>query len=151
METIFVDPFFINVILPFLLIFVVVFAILKKTQVLGDNKGVDLIVSLVLSFLFVTVPYAVGFTQKFIPIVSVFIVIILGFYLIFGFLGLHTARGLLITLGILFGLAFIGALLWVTGLWDKIKVNSSIIGTIIMIIVLGGAIALVVVLSGKTK
>ena len=151
METIFTDPFFINAILPFLLIFVVTFAILKKTQVLGNNKGADLIVSLVLAFLFVTVPYAVGFTQKFIPIVSVFIVIILSFYLIFGFLGLHQVKGLLITLGILFGLAFIGALLWVTGLWDKIKINSSIIGTIIMIIVLGGAIALVVVLSEKSK
>lgn len=148
-QTVFMDPFVINVILPFLLIFVVVFAILRKTKVLGENKFADLIVALVIGFLFVGVPQVVGVTLKLIPIISVFIVIILCYYLIFGFLNIHTAPGILIGLGIAFGIAFIGAILWATGVLDKIAPNETVIGTVIMVVVLGAAVALVFAIGGK--
>ena len=88
-ETIFMDPFFTNIILPFLLVFVVIFAILRKSQVLGDNKFADVIVAAVIAFIFVGVPTVVGFTMRLLPIITVLIVIILCYYLIFGFLGIH--------------------------------------------------------------
>lgn len=150
-ETIFMDPFVINVILPFLLLFVVSFAILRKTKVLGENKFADVIVAIVIAFLFVAVPQAVGLTLKIIPIISVFLVIILCYYLIFGFLEIHKTPGILIALGIIFGLAFIGAILWATGVWEKIVINEKIIGTIIMIVVLGAAVALVFAIGGKNS
>lgn len=150
-ETIFMDPFVINVILPFLLIFVVGFAILRKTKVLGENKFADVLVAMIIAFLFVAVPQVVGVTLRLIPIISVFIVIILCYYLIFGFLEIHKTTGILIALGIIFGLAFIGSVLWAIGVLEKIIVNEKIIGTIIMIIVLGGAVALVFAIGGSKK
>lgn len=150
-ETIFMDPFVINVILPFLLLFVVSFAILRKTKVLGENKFADVLVAMVIAFLFIAVPQAVGVTLKIIPIISVFLVIILCYYLIFGFLEIHRTSGALIALGIIFALAFIGTILWATGVLEKILINEKIIGTIIMIIVLGGAIALVFAIGGTKK
>jgi len=143
------NPFFTDIILPFLLIFVVIFAILRKSQVLGDNKFADTIVAAVIAFIFVGVPTAVGFTMKLLPVITVLVVILLCYYLIFGFLGIHKNSGIMIGLGILFGIAFIGTILWATGVWQKISVNEGLIGSIIMLVVLGGAIALVVAIGGN--
>lgn len=145
------NPFFTDIILPFLLVFVVIFAVLRKSQALGDNKFADTIVAVVIAFIFVGVPQVVGFTMKLLPIITVLIVIILCYYLIFGFLGIHRAPGVMIALGILFGVAFIGTILWATGVWEKISVNEGLIGSIIMLVVLGGAIALVVAIGGSKK
>ena len=46
---IFDNPFFTEMLLPFLLVFVVVFAILQKTKILGEEKAqIDAIVALLL-------------------------------------------------------------------------------------------------------
>lgn len=145
------NPFFTDIILPFLLVFVVIFAVLRKSQVLGDNKFADTIVAVVVAFIFVGVPAAVGFTMKLLPIITVLVVIILCYYLIFGFLGIHKSSGIMIALGIIFGIAFIGTILWATGVWAKISVNEGLIGSIIMLVVLGGAIAVVVAVGGSKK
>jgi len=140
------NPFFLNVILPFLLIFVVVYAILEKSNILGTGKkNANLIVALVIGFIFIGVQSFVGFTLKIIPIVAIFLIILLCYFLIFGFIGISGNKGIQIALGIIFGLAFIASILWATGLLAKItasSINSDVIGVIVLIIILGGAIAL---------
>src|SRR3990167_2130236 len=66
-----------SVVLPFLLIFALFYALLDKTKVLGDNKFVHAAVSLVLAFLFVSSLGAVKFLTAFLPLISVLIIIIL--------------------------------------------------------------------------
>lgn len=145
------NPFVSNIILPFLLIFVVVFAILEKTKILGDDKKyADIIVALVIGFMFIAVQSFVGFTLRFIPIVSVFIVVLLSYFLIFGFIGVHETKELKTTMMIIFGLAFIAAVLWATGLlakWTASTSKADFVGVVTLVIIIGAAIALT--LSGK--
>lgn len=120
------NPFFQRVILPFLLIFVVVFAILEKTAILGkERRQVNAIVSFVFALIFVSVPYAVAVTTDVIPIVAVSIVIILAFMLVIGFIGGTEkgglSKGLRVTVGIVFGITLIITVLWATGGLPHIK------------------------------
>ncbi|MBS3063924.1 MAG: hypothetical protein J4445_00545 [DPANN group archaeon] len=78
-----------SVVLPFLLIFALSYALLDKTKVLGDNKFVHAAVSLVLAFLFVSSLGAVKFLTAFLPLISVLILIILFIILIFRFVGVQ--------------------------------------------------------------
>ncbi|MBU2497098.1 MAG: hypothetical protein KJ767_03510 [Nanoarchaeota archaeon] len=50
-----------DVVLPFILIFAVIFAILEKSKVLGQNKAVHAIVSLALAFFAISNPWLNGF------------------------------------------------------------------------------------------
>lgn len=148
------SPFLTNLLLPFLLVFVVVFAILEKTNLLGEGKRTtNLIVALVISLLFVGVQSVVGFTIRLLPIVAVFLVILLGYFLIFGFIGLHASKGLQVALGIIFGIALIAAVLWATGLLTKFTggFTAETVGIVIFVGIIGAAIALVLSIPTKTS
>lgn len=147
-----VHPFFTNVILPFLLIFVVIYAILEKSAVLGpDKRYANLLVAIIIGLLFVGVQSVVGFTLRVIPLVAMLIMILLCFYLIVGFIGLEKAKGITIALGLIFGIAFMIILLWASGLLGRIvgEVRSEVIGIVAIVATLGAAIALV--LTGQKK
>ncbi len=49
----------IDVLLPFVLVFTIVFAVLQKSKILGDKKNFNVVISLVLGLLFVA-PHVVG-------------------------------------------------------------------------------------------
>jgi len=71
-----------DVLLPFLLLFAVVFAILTNTRALGDNKGVNLVISLVLAllgirFAFVTDFFAIIFANLGIAIAGLVVMLIM--------------------------------------------------------------------------
>lgn len=148
-------PFLTNVILPFLLIFVVVFAILERTELLGKGKkSANLLVALIIGILFIGVQSAVGFTLKIIPLVAMLIMILLCIYLIFGFMELHRSRWLQITLGIIFGIAFMVIVLWASNLLSRmveIPARANTIAIITLMAALGAAIALVLVPGTKTS
>lgn len=154
------NPFLTNVILPFLLVFVVLFAILEKVEILGkEKKNTNIIVALVIALLFVGVQKAVGFTVAIIPLIAVLIMILLCFYLIFGFVGIHEARGIKIMLGIIFGIAFIVIILWAAQCGQQTclqrmfgsAIKSNTIAIITLVAVLGGAIALVVAVPKRSS
>lgn len=147
------SPFLTNLLLPFLLVFVVVFAILEKTNLLGEGKkSANLIVALIIGLLFIGVQSVVGFTIRLLPLVAVFLVILLGYFLIFGFIGLHVSKGLQLVLGIVFGIALIIAVLWATGILKNLTatpITAETIALVVFIGIIGGAIALI--LSIPTK
>lgn len=148
------SPFLSNVLLPFLLVFVIIFALLEKTNLLGSGKrAANLIVALVIALLFIGVQGVVGFTVRLLPLVAVFVVILLGYFLIFGFIGIHESKGLKVALGIIFGIALIAAVLWATGLLDKLSegagADPAVVAIGVFVAIVGGAIALV--LSTPTK
>ena len=131
--TILQNEFFTNILLPFILVFAIVYAILDKTEILGtDKRGPNGLISLAISLIFVGVPAATGLTTKLIPIVSIFIVIIFSLLLVLGFIrgfGQEEGKPLFTKafMGWMTGLlitAFIIAIAWSTGLFEKVKATS---------------------------
>ena len=67
-ETILSSPFVVEILLPFLLVFVVVFAVLQKSEVLGRGKRqVDALVALAVALIFISVGRAVDIVLDLIP------------------------------------------------------------------------------------
>lgn len=123
--TILSSPFFTELLLPFLLVFVVVFAILQKTQILGaGKKQIDAMVALVIGLLLVSFGYAVNIITSLIPFLAIAVVAILVFMIIYGMsftsgtFKMH--KGVMIAIGILAAIGVIVTLLIATGSWDYV-------------------------------
>ena len=79
-ETLFTSALFVETVLPFLLVFTIVFAVLEKTKILGDGqKRVDAIVALVIGLIFVAFGNATDIVVRMIPVLGVALVVILVF------------------------------------------------------------------------
>ena len=81
-----ISPFFVNIILPFVLVFTLVFAILEKTRLLGENKQIDAIVGVVIGLFLISVPGPRDIVILLMPFLAVSIVILLVFMIIYGFI-----------------------------------------------------------------
>jgi hypothetical protein len=71
----------------FLLVFIVLFAILHKVKILGDNKWVQLFVSLIIASLFITLAGTVEYVRTVVPWIAVLIVSLVFVLLITGIIG----------------------------------------------------------------
>ena len=71
----------------FLFVFVVSYALLAKTKILGENNFVHLFVSFFLATIFIVVPSAVRFTQIALPWVAVLIISLVVILMILAFVG----------------------------------------------------------------
>lgn len=126
MVTILSSPFFIETVLPFLLIFTVVFAILQKSGILGkDKKQIDALVGLVIGLIVISFARAVGIINNLLPFLAVSIVIILVFLILISMFSIREGEfkipDSLKNVGIgLTALAVTIAVLIVTGAWDYI-------------------------------
>jgi hypothetical protein len=156
------NPILTDAVYPFLLIFFLIYAILRKTQLFGDDsKQTDALISLAIALIFVTFSNAVGIVQKLMPVLAIMAVVILMFMILMGFisggkegfvipLGVRIAGGIIILIVILISMTVI------VGWWDKamefIQGNGSsqIISTAIFLVFIGGAVA-VVLSVGKNK
>jgi len=88
---------FFEILLPLVLIFTIVFAILQTTKILGGRKNIDAIIGVVLGLLLVRSTKAVDVINSFLPNVALTMVVILMILLVIGvFLGEKTewAHGL---------------------------------------------------------
>jgi hypothetical protein len=154
-ETILSSPFFIEMVLPFILVFTIVFAILQKTEVLGKGKKqIDAIVSLVTGLIVVSFGWATGFITKLMPILAVALVVILVFMILFGSLfksgDFAVQKGLKIAIGIIIGVALIVGVIYAAGAWDFMinlfsgEAGPGLISNIVFIALIIGAIAVVI-------
>ena len=146
-----------NYILPFVLVFTLIFAILQKTQLLGEGKKQnDSLVALVIGLILIAFPFARDIVVKLMPFLAVSIAILLVFMLGYGFIyqgKVEMHKWLKISLLIIFGLALITAVLFITGDWNS--VYNFVFGgdsggfwiNILLVIIMAGAI--VAVLKGK--
>ena len=106
------DYGFFDIILPFLLIFTLTYAVLQKTRILGQkSKNLNIIVALVLGLLFLQNTFLLASLQNFLPNVSFFIVGILMFLLIVGVIMGDSFTGGFNSVGWATGIA-LAALLW---------------------------------------
>jgi hypothetical protein len=137
----------------FLLVFIVVYAILMKTGVLGDNKGVSLFISLILASFFIANTQMVEFVEFSSSWFVVFLICALFIMMFLGFIGKDSLKLVAENKGItwaVFGLLIVGFIVsgsmvfnWVIE-WDKIQ---AWLGTdwfgLILLIVIGGVVAFV--------
>jgi hypothetical protein len=132
--TILQNDFVVYGILPFLLVFVVVFAILQKSRILGEGKKqVDAIVALVIGLIVISFGNAVGIIVGLSTFMAVASVVILVFMILYGMVykegefDLH--KNVKLAFGFLIALAVVIAVLIQTGYW----------GTLYDFFLLGGA------------
>jgi hypothetical protein len=123
MATILQNPFFVEIILPFILVFTVVFAVLQKAQILGKDKNqVDALVALTVGLIFVSFAWATDIVVSLIPFLVVSLVVILIFMLLAGMLfqpgkfELH--KNIRFTVIGIVAVALVIAVLVVTNAWD---------------------------------
>ena len=121
-DTIFQSWIFKDYILPFLLIFALVFAILEKTKILGeDKKQVNAIIAFVIGMIFVSVLYPKEVVGNLILFLTVAIVVVFVFLLLYGFVVADKKEGFKLegwlkwTFAGIIGVAVIIAVVWATG------------------------------------
>jgi signal transduction histidine kinase len=123
-STILSNPFVLELVLPFLLIFVLVFAILQKSKILGEGKTqIDAIVSLVVALIFIAVGKYTGIITNLIPIIAIALIVVLVFLLLLGsfFQGkIELNKNLNVILMILAAVVVVVALIYSSGSWDYI-------------------------------
>ncbi len=113
---------FYDVALPFLLIFTIFFAILSKIGLFGeDKKNINVIVSLVVAFLFVRVTDLVELTNQFLPKISFIALVLLSILILIGIFGANLEWK-----GIPMSIAFIVALV---GVGYSIFSSTGLIGS----------------------
>jgi len=109
-----------DVLLPFLLVFTLAFGVLDKSKILGKMKQLNIVVSLVIALLFIRNQALVGLVNRFLPNVSIFMIIILMFLLLVGiFVGKEHSGWT----GNLLGVAFFVSLIFI--IW---ALSSNTIG-----------------------
>jgi len=158
---IFEATFFTQIILPFVLVFTLIYAILEKSKILGEGKHqINSIISLVIAFILIAVPSARAVIVNVIPIIAVLAVILLVFMLVLGFVGATSKegnlnKGLKIAVSIITGIVLIIAVLWSTGWLEKVisgakQPDAGVIWQSIIFIIIIIAV-MVIALSGKGK
>jgi presenilin-like A22 family membrane protease len=158
---IFGAEWFNQIVLPFALVFTLIFAILEKSKILGEEKHqINSIISLVTAFILIAVPLARGVIIQVIPVIAVLAVLILVFMLILGFVGGTTKegnlnKGLGIAIGILTGIVLIAAVLWSTGWLARIiqfgKMPQANIFWQSLIFIIIIVVVMIVALKTKTE
>jgi hypothetical protein len=84
----FISTVFTDYLLPFALVFTLIFAILQKTKLLGDEKRqIDAIIGLIVGLILIATPYARDIVVMLMPFLAVWAVILLIFMLLYGFIG----------------------------------------------------------------
>jgi uncharacterized membrane protein YecN with MAPEG domain len=156
---------FFNVVLPFLLIFTIVFGVLEKTKIFGTEKfkdetvprrNLNSVVSFCIAFFVVAASNVVELLQVSLPIIALVLVAIIVFLLLFGSMmnteelkegiSLWKAKGFKRTFVTIISLAVLAILLAGFGLLDDLVnyVGSNLTGTfitsLVLLIILVGAI-----------
>lgn len=160
-ETILSNPFMRDILLPFLLVFAIVFAVLQKTKIFGEGKKqTDAIIALVVGLLVVAVGYATNIIVSLIPVLAVGLVVLLVFLLLWGFAfkegEFNVPEKVRWIIGIVAAIAVIVAVLYFTGGLGYLKnliggeVSGWLTNILFAVIVIIAVIA-VLVGSGEKK
>ncbi len=159
-ETILSSPLVFEIILPFLLVFTVIFAILQKTRVLGDGKRqIDAIVALVIGLIVVSYGYATNIINSLVPFLAVSAIVILVFMILAGMIfeqgKYQFHQKVQVTIGVLAAIGVVIATLIATGGWDYLwnrfsfTNQSALLANVLFLVVIAAAV--IVVSMGAKK
>jgi hypothetical protein len=160
-DNIFTNEIFTDFILPWVLVFVLVFAILEKTKVFGDNKKqVNALIGAVSGLILLAFPGSRDVVVGIIPFMAILAVVLFVFIMLYGFVSGESKtkdlfnKGTKIAFGIGIVVAIAIALLVITDQWTTFWefLTSSTTGiNIIFIVVAAAAVAAVLAGKGKDK
>lgn len=147
---------FSNFILPFLLVFFIVFAVLEKTKVFGDDKKqINALIAFVIGLIFVGVAYPKEVVSNMILFLSVALVVMFVVLILWGFVYGQTPKiestFLKWLIGIVVVVGVILAVLWATGVQGGIfhflfgqSWSETFWTNLVFIVLVGIALAVVI-------
>ena len=161
-DTILTSVFAVKIVYPFLLVFTLIFAILQKSKILGEDKSrIDVLVALSIALIVVAFSWSTDIIVNLMPFLAVSLVILLVFMILFGFVASDMEKGLVLNskvktgVGILIAIALTIAVLVVTGQWGFIYYHlfvdyegSSWLSNIILLLIIAGAVGAVLFSGG---
>jgi hypothetical protein len=140
---------FMEMILPFLFVFVSVFAVLQKTNVLGNNARVDALIGLVIGLILIGFPMPRDILVGIMPWMAVGIAVIFVFLVLWGFVdGSSEVKGipnsLKYTLMGLIALFVVAVVMIISGageiLMDSFSGDSEVWMNVFMVLVIVGVV-----------
>lgn len=161
MTNILQNEIMVDFVYPFLLIFFIVFAVLEKTKLFGDDKKqLNALIGFVIGLIFVGAVSPKLFVGELILFLTVAIVVVFVVMVLWGFATgsdkQFEGNALKIIIGIVVVIAVIVALFLITGVWDTVidtlfKSNWSedVWVNIVFIVVIALALAAVLLGAGK--
>jgi hypothetical protein len=160
-ETILSSPLFVDVILPFILVFTVVFAVLQKSEILGKKqRQIDAIVALVIGLLVVAFGKATGIITSLMPVLAVALIVMVVFMILVGAVfkpgEFDIPKSVKVLWGIIAAILVLVAVLIISGGWVYLVslfagLGSEIVTNAVFIILIVAAIAVVIRFSGAGK
>ncbi len=154
------NPVFTKFILPFLLIFFVVYAILQRTKVFGDDVSqVNALIAFVIGLIFVGVAFPKEVVENLILFMTVALIVVFVFLILWGFVSGQPLKiestGLRWFSGIVIAVVVVIAVLWASGIQGGVfdflfgQSWSGTFWTNVLFIVLVGIALAVIVRSSK--
>jgi len=144
------SPIFTEGVLPFLLVFTLVFAILQKTKLLGEGKNqIDALIALAVALILIVTPTPRQYIVDMIPWLAVALAVLLIFLLVYGFVasgkeGLSIpawVKNAVLWLGIIFVVILVlnitGYIDTITGWFDG---TDDLWANVIILVIIGFAI-----------
>jgi len=124
-EIFFQNWIFTKFIFPFVLIWTIVFALLGKTKLLGENRQVDSIVAFFIAFIFVVALKPKEIVNNLILFLTVALIVMFVILLLWGFVSGSKevsigSKGLKWVIGIVIVIAVIIAFLWASGIHNNV-------------------------------
>ena len=143
---------FFDFILPFLLMFAVVYGILQYMKIFGEDKAVHIIIAVVLGLISIRLPFYSQFLTEISPRLAIGLIVLLSLLILVGMFIPNQSRGslgyVLFAVGavifIIIAAQTFNALTYLNGYLD----SSEIIGWVVMVAILIGVI--VAVAAGKS-
>lgn len=158
---VFAENFLTTMLLPLLLVFVTVFAILEKSKIFGENKHqINSLIALLIGLILITFPGPRDIVIEFMPWLAVGVAGLLLFMILFGFiygdLSGGLPKGLKIGIGILIGIFVIGVILNVTNLYNVVSswfggFGEGFFLNLFLSLIVIGLIIWVIISSGKNN
>lgn len=158
-ENWFTHVVFTDYILPWILVFVLVFAILEKSKLLGEGKRqINAIIGLIFAFILLAFPASRDLIVALIPILVIIMVILFVFLFLYSFASGETkgdplGKKVKVGIGILIALALVIIVLVITGTWDMVwsVLTTSTTGANILFIIIALAAVAAVLFGHKGK
>jgi peptidoglycan/LPS O-acetylase OafA/YrhL len=145
------NPIFTEIILPFLLVFVLTFAVLQKSKLLGEGKQqIDAILGFVVAAMFVTFANVTHLITQMTVYFATGLVVLFIFMMLYGFIMGDTKgdpigerKWLKLILGLAVLVITIGGLLYLSGLWEKFVTNELLMNGIFIAVIVGAVVAVI--------
>lgn len=141
-------------VLPFLMIFALVYGIITKTKILGDNKGVNATIALAVGLLALQFDYVSGFYASIFPYAGMGLAVLLVGLILMGLIApeqgakaqwIWFGLGLIIFLFVLFGA--LGDTIWLGGMGYSLAGAGPALFAIILVL---GILGWIVASGGKS-